>query len=278
MKYFFAFSLLFTLAKLPGQDTAYFKTKEKLVIQLLEVNPDNIRYKRWDNQAGATYTVLKTELEQIVLSNGKKEVFGSVAQSITKADTAKANPSMVTAEKAKANDTLYFRSGKKQAVVIYDLTPAEVKYKPISNPEGPVYRLQKSDLKEIRFASGMKQTFGEAAVNTDFQPSSISGGPTSMMLKGTRDAKANYKNGGGSVGTGVVSFIFPPAGLITAIACSSIPPKQHNLGYPDDNLWQNKDYRASYSKEAWRLKRKKVWTGFGIGTAATILLYILLSH
>ncbi|MBA3665155.1 MAG: hypothetical protein H0W61_13230 [Bacteroidetes bacterium] len=268
---FLALSLSTNVAN--SQDTLYFKSKEKVIILLLEVNPDNIKYKRFDNQAGATYTVLKSEVEQIALSNGKKEVFASApASRVTKTDSLSAPATTVIASGPAAPpvDTVCFRSGKKVPAKIYELSPTEVKYKPLSNMDGPVYKVNKSEVKEVVFSTGLKQSFNAADVP---QYASSSGrSPSSMILKGRADAKANYRHTGGSVGTGVAAMLFPPIGLIPAIICSSVPPREYNLGYPDDNLWQNRDYNLGYSKEAYRIKRKRVWSGFGLGTLGFILL------
>lgn len=279
MKYFLTLLAIFSIVGLYSQDTIYFKNKEKQVAQLLEVNPDNIKYKKWDNQSGPTYSVVKSDVELIVLSNGKKEVFSATPARPVSTDTsatiAKAGTvAAISTEKPKTCDTIFFRSGKKQAVTIYDLAPTEIKYKPITNPDGPVYKALKSDVKEIVFSTGMKQSFNEAPAQ-QYSGSSLSA--AGMTMKGIRDAKTYYKNGGGSIGTGITAVLFPPAGLIPAVICSLVPPKEHNLGYPDDNLWQNKDYRTAYTKQAYRIKLKRVWLGFGIGATAGILAGILLA-
>jgi hypothetical protein len=280
MKRFLGLLIVLLVTGSYAQDTIYFKSKEKQVIQLLEVNPDNIKYKRWDNQAGPTYTVLKSEVEQVALSNGKKEIISAspaVKPAATDTAAVKSNTSIAISspEKTKPCDTLFFRSGKKQLVTIYDVTPAEIKYKPISNPDGPVYKVLKSEVKEIVFSTGMKQSFGDVLTP---QYTSSSQNPATMALKGTRDATTFYKHRGGSIGTGITAFIFPLAGLIPAVICSNTAPKQHNLGFPDDHLWQNSDYRTAYTKEAYRIKKKRVWRGFGIGAAAGVLVALLLSQ
>lgn len=260
------------------QDTLYFKNNDKIIIQLLEVNPTNLKYKRFDNQAGPTYTVLKEEVTQVMYANGKKDIFNISAKdsSISKPDSVLKNP-VTSNQENKAVDTLYFKSGIKTPAKIYELTETTVKYKPLKNLDGPVYTINKSDLKEVVFSTGLKQTFNVQSPNPLLN-TATGGTPGSFQLKGMRDAKTYYKNKGGSIGTGITAFIFPPAGLVPAIICSCVPPKERNLGYPDENLWENKDYRLGYTKEAYRIKRKRVWTGFGIGTAAAILLGFVLSR
>ena len=42
--------------------------------KVIEVNPDNIRYKQWDNQDGPIFTVLKRDILLITYQNGQKSV------------------------------------------------------------------------------------------------------------------------------------------------------------------------------------------------------------
>lgn len=272
MKHFSIFILLLFVVKAGAQDTLYFKNNEKVVIILLEVNPDNIKYKRFDNQAGATYTVLKSEVDQIALFNGKKEVFKpQSANPISKPDSAvAATPGNINTQKS-PSDSIIFRSGKRLSVKIYELTPTEVHYKLMANLDGPVYKINKGELSEIIFSTGLKQKLAVEPVPSNYNPA-YNGNSTSMIMRGTSDAKTYYRNKGGSIGTGIAAAIFPPIGLIPALICTNVPPKEYNMGYPDGELWSNRDYRAGYSKEAYRIKRKRVWTGFGIGSAVFILL------
>ncbi|MCE3226237.1 MAG: hypothetical protein K0S32_788 [Bacteroidetes bacterium] len=289
MKHFLFFFLSVTSFNFFAQDTVVFKNSDKLRILLLEVNPDNIKYKRFDNQAGATYTVLKSEISYIRLSNGQKEVFDktpSTQKTLAVKDSVPVQvKDTITAQTPStpalpANDTVYFKNGKKVAARIYELSDTEIKYKPIGNLDGPVYKIPKSDVKEIMFSTGMKQKFETTSspVNTYDPVASSGGGTQSYVMRGAGDAKIYYRHRGGAGWVGVTAAIFPLAGLVPAIICSSVPPKQHNLGYPDQNLWQNKDYRFGYQKEAYRIKRKRVWTGFGIGCGTAILLFILASQ
>jgi len=97
----------------------------------------------------------------------------------------------------------------------------------------------------------------------------------SMYYKGVYDATANY-NGykAASTGTLVASLVFP-FNLIPAIACSATPPKDENMGYPDIKLIENQQYHQGYQVQAHKIKKKKVWKNFAIGTGAFIGLYIL---
>ncbi|MCW3077908.1 MAG: hypothetical protein JWO32_2517 [Bacteroidetes bacterium] len=274
MRSLILFFIVFITSCIHCQDTLYLINKDRITIQLLEVNPTNLKYKRTDNQSGPTYTVLKEEVIKVVYANGKSDVFNMPTIPLTSDSTQKTAKPIT---ENKAYDTLYFKSGIKTPAKIYELTDENVKYKPLKNPDGPLYTISKSDLKEVIFSTGLKQTFNVQPVNPAVSPNSETDAIT-FQLRGARDAKKYYKNKGGSIGTGITAFVFPLAGLVPAIICSSIAPKERNLGYPYESLWENKYYRLGYSKEAYRIKKKRVWTGFGIGTGAAILLGILVSQ
>lgn len=87
---------------------------------------------------------------------------------------------------------------------------------------------------------------------------------------GRMDAKRFYKGYKKAAtltilsGTGLM-LVSPVAGLTTAIACSSTPPKIKNLNLPDSILAQNEDYLAGYKRQSKKIKQKKVWKNWAIG-------------
>lgn len=98
-----------------------------------------------------------------------------------------------------------------------------------------------------------------------------------LYVKGQVDAERNYvKYKGAAAGTLIVSLISPLVGLIPAIACSSTSPKVTNLGYPDEKLFQDKEYRNGYTTKAKKTKKRKVWTNWGIGFGVNVLLVLIL--
>lgn len=68
--------LVFTLNSY-SQDYLKLKNGTKKAVVVLEVNPDNIKYKDFDNQNGATYTILKCDAISILYQNGKEEKLNS---------------------------------------------------------------------------------------------------------------------------------------------------------------------------------------------------------
>lgn len=97
----------------------------------------------------------------------------------------------------------------------------------------------------------------------------------SMYYAGVNDAASYYKGyKAASTGTLLSALVFP-LNLIPAIACSATPPNDENLGYKDRKLMENPDYNLGYKEQAHKIKKKKVWKNFAIGTGAFFGLYIL---
>jgi hypothetical protein len=109
----------------------------------------------------------------------------------------------------------------------------------------------------------------------------LKGGPIynpSDFRKGSLDAFKFYKHSGGSVGTAIATFATGGIlGLIPAIGCSATTPKEHNLGLPRDAPIENIDYMLGYVSQAKRIKRKKVWRGYGFGVLGVVIVGIFLS-
>jgi len=267
-RFLFLFILLAGFVK--SQDTLFFKSAEKLPILLLEVNPDNIKYKRFDNQAGAVYTILKSDISKIVLSNGKTEKFEQQAVTIKK-DTLAAE-SRITKTGA---DTIIFTSGKKTIATVNLVGDKSVKYRLFNYPDGPLYEAYKYEIKQITYSSGMVQKFES---NQDYSaPTSSSNG--TMYQKGKTDALRYYRHPGGSIGTGCASAV--PCygiglGLIPALIVTNNEPAKENLGIPVSSYSNNSDYLRGYKEQAYKMKKKKVWTTYGVAAGVSSIAAIIL--
>lgn len=159
-----------------------------------------------------------------------------------------------------------------QAKVI-EVTTTEIKYKKFDNQNGPTFTLLKSDVLMIRYENGSKDIFNESQ-NT----SSANSSSSDMALKGKQDAITNYrgKNSGAGWTAATTIVLSPLFGLIPAVACASSEPSDNNLNYKEPELMKNNTYNQAYTEQAHKTKKKKVWTNFGIGSGAWLLLILLL--
>jgi hypothetical protein len=99
----------------------------------------------------------------------------------------------------------------------------------------------------------------------------------SMYNAGKADADLYYKGYKAATAGTIVSALMFPFNLIPAVACSATPPSMNNLGYRDPKLMENPGYFYGYTKQAHKIKKKKVWGGYAIGSGAIILISILLT-
>lgn len=118
----------------------------------------------------------------------------------------------------------------------------------------------------------------DSTITTKKEPLYTSAPSANLAVKGQIDAERNYKKyKGAATGTLITSLVSPLLGLIPAIASGSSTPKLKNLGYPDEALFKQADYHASYTRKAKKIKQKKVWTNWGIGLGVNLALAIAIA-
>jgi len=76
--------LLFVSLAAKAQDTIIKRNGDKLVVKLIEVNVNDVKYKLLDYLEGPMFTISKQDIKEIGYANGKKESFESyVPPSVT---------------------------------------------------------------------------------------------------------------------------------------------------------------------------------------------------
>lgn len=81
-----------------------------------------------------------------------------------------------------------------------------------------------------------------------------------------------------STATLVTSMIGTPlAGLPVAIVGASTPPSSKAFNVRDTSLLRDSTYMALYKSEAYKLKKKKVWNNFVIGSVLWIPVMIIIA-
>lgn len=301
--YYLAIILLLSfLAK--SQDTLYFQSKNKLNVQLLEINPDNLKYKRSDNLNGPIYTISKSEISHIVYKNGVKESFEPKLPEKENEKAADKAEDFFAGDKA---DTIFFHSGKKTVAKILIISTNDVKYKLFDFQDGPTYTAGKNELKGIHKGNGQYTKFEEEIKETDNKSEQTKNNESNsydnsrnnnqnndyskyseftgysygfnqrLYDKGKEDARRYYRHNGGSIGVGCAAAgCGPVIGLIPAVIVTDNDPKDINLGIPASAYSTHVDYLKGYREEAARMKKKRVWRGYGIGACVLPILYIII--
>lgn len=60
---------------LNAQDKILKKNGEEIISKLIEITPEIIKYKKFDNQEGPTYSIYIKDINKIIFENGKVEIF-----------------------------------------------------------------------------------------------------------------------------------------------------------------------------------------------------------
>ncbi len=76
-KTLFTLLALVTVIVCQAQDVITKRNGDELKARVLEINPSDIKYKRFDNLEGPTISILKSEVFMIVFENGTKEVLNT---------------------------------------------------------------------------------------------------------------------------------------------------------------------------------------------------------
>jgi hypothetical protein len=72
--YFLATALL-SISSIYAQDIITTRVGDEIQAKIIEIGANEIKYKKWTNQEGPTYTLTKTEIFMVKYQNGEKEVF-----------------------------------------------------------------------------------------------------------------------------------------------------------------------------------------------------------
>ena len=170
---------------------------------------------------------------------------------------------------AMSQDVITLNSGQVIKARIIKLYPKEVSYTLIDSRD--TLSLQRSEISNLRYNTGILIYLNEMQ-KPEFATESIN---DSLYHLGYNDAN-RYYNGYKPAATGtLITSFFVPWGLIPAFACSSTEPSMQSLGFQNLNLMKNQSYYKGYTDNAFKIKKKKVWRNFAIGSGVTLGLYII---
>jgi hypothetical protein len=179
-----------------------------------------------------------------------------------------------------AQDLITKKTGEDIKAKVLEVTTSEIKYKKFDNVNGPTFTISKTELLMIRYENGTKDMFTESVNDnkTTISDNTVKQNLEDYATTAMNDAKTNYR--GQNSGAGWVVFTTmiasPILGIIPAAACASKEPNDRNLNYKSQDLMKIQQYNNAYKIEAHRIKKKNVWTAYGIGSAGWLVLILLL--
>jgi hypothetical protein len=174
-----------------------------------------------------------------------------------------------------AQDVITKVNGDEIKSKILEVNQNEIKYKVFDYQSGPSYTISKSEIFMIRYENGSKDIFNDTKGKNNSMASLIP--IDEMRTKGREDASTYYKGRSTGAGWTLTTSILtsPLIALIPAIACSSSEPNEDNLNVPDAKLMRNADYKQAYVDQSHKIKKRKIWKNFGIGSGIWLGLLVL---
>ena len=177
--------LVFTIALLFStngfsQDVIYLKSGEKIEAKILEVELEQLKYKKSSNLEGPTYSIAKSEVHMILYENGESEIFKTEKVS----NAAVNNPKIIT----KTKTTEFKRSRiNVEYIGLADYGPKTVSFE----------RLNKSGVMGL-----------ELPLNIHFEKLDVVGFSTGANLKFYPAGKGQWFFVGPSVNFGMFEFYY----------------------------------------------------------------------
>jgi len=174
-----------------------------------------------------------------------------------------------------SQDIIVKSNGEEIKTKIIEVNQQEIKYKNFDYPSGPSFSISKSDIFMVRYENGTKDIFNDAKSKNNGNASNMSN--EDIAIKGKQDATMYYKGKKSGAGwTAATTIVFSPLlGAVPAFVCSASEPSEENLNYKDDKLMKNANYNEAYVQQAHKIKKRKIWKNFGIGSAVWLGIIIL---
>lgn len=174
-----------------------------------------------------------------------------------------------------AQDIITLKNGEDIKSKIVEVGVSEIKYKNFDDQDSPMRVVNKSEIFSIKYQSGKKEMFNEEKQTT--KPEKQSG---DMYAQGMKDAERFYtKKNTGAGGTMATTLVLSGLiGLIPAGICASQPPKIANLGVSNNDLLNSDSYMRGYKEQAHKMKKRKIWTFWGISCGINLVLFLALQQ
>ena len=171
-----------------------------------------------------------------------------------------------------AQDVITKKDGTDIQAKVLEVNTTEIKYKKTDNQNGPIFTSLKSEILMVRYENGTKDIFNPSNLQTTIVN-------PDMCPMGQQDAEKNYSGeNSGRGGVFLTTFLLSPLwGLIPAGICSASRPTDSHLKYPNAEFMKDDNYNKCYKENAYRIKRKKIWTSYAIGASFWVITIIALS-
>ncbi len=179
-----------------------------------------------------------------------------------------------------AQDTLWLVNGEMLRCRVKTINRVDVDYIPWGQ-SGPLYSINKALLLKLVYETGSNVVFQEApapvsdAAVAAADSAAATMGSDALIQKAINDAQQHYdytrpRNASIVIGlTSPVFYLIP--GVVATAAMASTAPRYDYLNVPNEALYRSSpDYRQAYTRQARKIKSRKVWGGFLTGAGTTV--------
>jgi hypothetical protein len=274
-----------------SQDTLYYKDGKIDVVNLRYKTKNSITFNEYPD--GIISNVIgTTELIKIVTSSGEQIIYSSISETRSNEDYGNTNYQtknnnnisfqFVKCQEANVNlgkDVIILRTGEEINSKIINVSINEITYKKNDFIDGPTYSINPSTVFMITYSNGNKDIVKIDEQNNFIENNPMKKSDGEIAIQARRDADEYFPRPGAFL-AGFSSIILTPIiALIPTIIVSSSEPKESNLNFPNQELYyKNIQYQNEYRREAHKLKKKRVWGGYGLGVAINVVLSLFIIY
>ncbi|WP_210513698.1 hypothetical protein [Hymenobacter terricola] len=172
-----------------------------------------------------------------------------------------------------ATDVILRTDGTEVSGRVLTITPLELRYLPPTGAD--TLPLAVADVFLVRYANGTREVLHPAPANAPTAPGPLPGlSETGRRTLAQRDATHGYTDHAAFWGSlGATLYGGPVFGLVAPAVIAPHRVAERNLGAPHPALLADAFYGEAYRQEAQRRKRGRAWAGYGVGTAAWVVLF-----
>jgi hypothetical protein len=255
-----------------SQDTLMLKINVKKIVKTIDFNDDFLACVDFPS-GDKVFNFAIYEISEIRFANG--DVYKNESPLIVK------NPNKESNTNAVANecDIIIFKNGNEVKSHIIEVSNNELKYKKHDFLDGPTFVVMKSDIFMIKYKNGTKDIINIEGQKDKIENNLLNKSDGEIAIQARRDADEYFPRPGAFL-AGFSSIILTPIiALIPTIIVSSSEPKESNLNFPNQELYyKNIQYQNEYRREAHKLKKKRVWGGYGLGVAINVVLSLFIIY
>ena len=173
-----------------------------------------------------------------------------------------------------AQDYIILHSGQEIKAKILDFHETTISYRMFDDMSGDINIIDKEDILIIKYQDGSTIVLQNIKSNSDTNNVKVFL-KTDLKAIAIKDAQENYTTALPAVGSSCCTATCIPIGLPVATIIASQPPKLENLNISKE-FEKNQEYINYYTKEAHKIKQKKILIGTAIAIPINILIIALM--